>query len=60
MNIPDGDIRDWRDNLKKGIVKMTTPESIAMLNEVLKLRQTVRRMENKVLKATQTTLLKDG
>lgn len=56
MNLSDVDMVAWRNDIRRGIVKMEDKEAVAMLNEILRLRATVRRMEAKVLRATQTVL----
>ncbi len=60
MNLTNSELLIWGEHIRKGIGKMTPQESVALLKELVKLRRTVRRMEEKVLKATQTQLLPDG
>ena len=60
LTLSSKDLKEWADKLKKGTTKpMTREEGAALVMEIVRLRKTVKRMEEQVLAATQVPMFPD-
>lgn len=60
LTAPDLELTEWRERIRLGADCMVREQQLSVLDEVVRLRRAVRRLEKQLLVATQRDLFQDG
>lgn len=53
LTAPDTELAEWRDRIRQGSERPTREQQLSVIDEVIRLRRAIRRLEKQLLAATQ-------
>jgi len=56
LTAPDTELAAWREAIRLGSTRMEREQQLSVLDELIRLRRAIRRLEQQLLVATQTSL----
>ncbi len=59
LTAPDTELAEWRERVRVGRERLTREQQLSVIDEMLRLRRALRRVEKQLLAATQMNLFPD-
>jgi len=56
LTAPDTELAAWREAIRLGAARMEREQQLSVLDELIRLRRSIRRLEHQLLVATQISL----
>jgi hypothetical protein len=59
LTAPDTELAEWRERIRCGNERMVREQQLSLIDEVVRLRRAIRRVEKQLLVATQMSLFQE-